>query len=297
MRRGRWLWGLLVLMLLVGAPVLAQTWFPASTSWLAQRLKDMGFQGVQYRAAAVGGLLESGAPGPTVIFSSNDPLAGLEVLAALGKPAQGQVLAVFGPEVELQRGDYLLKVDFSDTLSDGQIALPASGPSIDSFDFLVSKGKSMPSVAVASDMVLALQNRAQTANEFVVVQLDDYRPFPDGNMGVALSLRVFNPSLREEAARALVTLADERLALHGAKLVSWGRRAAPESGQWPKVREALGDAVEVLQEPPLQTPLYMEDFGRPHVPSLTLRVGSTDRATIEALARVLKMVLELEKPG
>lgn len=104
MRRGRWLWGLLVLMLLVGAPVLAQTWFPASTSWLAQRLKDMGFQGVQYRAAAVGGLLESGAPGPTVVFSSSDPLAGLEVLAALGKPAQGQVLAVFGPEVELQRG-------------------------------------------------------------------------------------------------------------------------------------------------------------------------------------------------
>jgi hypothetical protein len=237
---------------------------------------------------------ESGQPGPTVVFSSNDPLAAIDVLGALGQPQQGRILAVFGPEVELQRGDYLIKVDFSNTLAPHQVALPLSGPSIDSFELVISKGTRMPVLAIASDLVLCLQNRAHTASELVVVQLEDYRPLSDGQMAVDLSLRVFDPTLRDRASQALLEISQERLALHGAKLISSDRHAAPESGHWPAVREALGQDLEVLQEAPLQTPLYQEDFGRPHMPALTVRVGSTGRATIEALARVLRMSLTLE---
>ena len=237
----------------------------------------------------------SGTPGPTVVFSSNDPAAALEVLAALGPPAQGQILVVFGPEVKVEQGDYLVKVEFRDDLSERQVALPDSGPSIDVFELVVSGGRAMPAIVVASDLVLALQNRARTASEMVVVQLERYRPLEDGTLAIDLSLRVFDPALREAAASALLETSNERLASNGAKLVSSNRHPGVDSGHWPKVREALGSELNVLQTPPTRTELYLEDFGRPEMPSLTLRAGSTDPVIIQGLARVLALALSLEK--
>lgn len=280
--------------LLLCATTLAQTWFPPSTTAIAQLLKDVGCQHVRSRGNAVGGLLVGANPGPVVVFSSNDPVAAIKVLGDLGSPVQGKVLSVFGSEVKLQQGDYLLKLDFTDTLRNNEVALPLSGPSIDSFELVIGKGTSMPVLAVASDLVICLQNRAHTANEFVQIQLEHYRPLPDGQLALDLSLRVFDPALRDRAAEALVEVAAERVGLHGATLLRWDREAAPDSGRFPKIREALGPSINVLQESPARTSLFLEDFGRPEMPALTLRVGSQEPADIQALARVLALILALD---
>lgn len=233
-------------------------------------------------------------PGPVVVFSSNDPVAATEVLAALGQPQQGSLLAVFGRGINLERGDYLIKVEFTDALADDQVALPNSGPSIDSFHLIITRGTTMPAIAVGTDLVLSLQNQAQTASEFVHVQLEHYRTMDDGQLAIELSLRVFDPTFRDRARLDLVQSAQKRLVLHGSTLVSAKQSSDPQSGRWPLTREALGSEIDVIQEVPPRTALSVEDFGRPQIPSLTLRAGSTDRATIEALARVLEAVLALE---
>ena len=153
----------------------------------------------------------------------------------------------------------------------------------------------MPILAVASDLVICLQNRAHTANEFVQIQLEHYRPLPEGQLAIDLSLRVFDPSLRDRAAEALVKIAGERVALHGSALLRWNREAAPDSGQFPMIREALGSHITVLQENPPKTPLFMEDFGRPKMPALTMRIGSQQPAKVQALAKVLALILALKK--
>lgn len=284
-------------LLLSLAPASAETWFPPSTSWVAERLREAGCQHVRHDGKAVGGLLEGRAPGPTVVFSSNDPLAAIQVVRALGRPERGNLLAVFGSGVELKRGDYLLKVDFTDRLGAGQVALPSSGPSVDSFELQIAAGSSgLPDIVLASDLVLTLQNRAQTASALVTVQLEDFRDLPGPELVVVLSLRVFNPSLRERASTALEELSRRRLSEQGAQLLSVHREPHPESGHWPLLTQALGNAVEVLQEesgvPP--SDLEAEDFGRPQMPSVTLRAGDSGADTTEAIAGALKLLLQLE---
>jgi hypothetical protein len=275
--------------------VSAQSWFPPSTTWLAQRLRAAGCQTVRHDGKAVGGLLESGQPGPTVVFSSNDPAAAVEILRGLGKLDRGSVLAVFGSGVQLKRGDYLIKVEFTRDLRPGQVALPAAGPSVDTIELLIDEGEAtLPAVVLASDLVLTLQNRARTASELVIVQMERYREQSGGQLAIDLSLRVFDPSLREQATAALEEISRERLALHGATLVSSKRQASTESGQWPQLRAALGDRIEVLQQEAPTTELSGEDFGRPHMPSITLRAGSADRPTLQALASTLILALKLD---
>jgi hypothetical protein len=262
---------------------------------LAERLREAGCQTVRHDGKAVGGLKESGQAGPTVVFSSNDPAAAVGILQQLGNLRKGSVLAVFGSGVQLKRGDYLIKAEFTHDLRPGQIALPLTGPSVDAIELVIDEsGSGMPAVVLASDLVLTLQNRARTASELVSVQMERYREQAGGQLAVDLSLRVFDPSLRDQAAAALDEIARERLALHGATLIDSRRQASAESGHWPQLRAALGERVEVLQQEVPPTELSMEDFGRPHMPSVTLRAGSDDPPTRQALAAALEMVLELE---
>jgi len=261
---------------------------------LAQELKEIGFQTVRQNTVAVGGAWRGEQEGPVVVLSSNDPSATLEVLKTLASPERGTVLVVFGPEVKLSHGDYLIKLDYTDELEPDVVALPISGPSIDTFELVISEGQ-IPTLAIASDLVLTLQNRARTASEFVVVQLEHYRPQEDGTLAIDLSLRVFNPAVREPAARALVSLSKERLASHRAELLSVERTAAADSGRWPVVREALGTRVRVVQEQAPLTQLSQEDFGRPKVPALTLRVGAANKNSNEALAQLLRRVLSIQR--
>lgn len=290
-RVGR-IWALCAFLTLFALPASAQSWFPPTTSWLAARLKEAGCQTVRHDGKAVGGRLAGFEPGPTVVFSSNDPTAAISVLKALGRPTRGSVLAVFGSGVKLKRGDYMLKVDYTPTLRDGQIALPMNGPSVDKFELVIDEASSgMPDVVVASDLVLCLQNRASTASELVAVQVEEFRDLPGGKIAIELSLRVFNLELRERASTALEEIARERLESQGAALVEIRREAAPESGNWTALREALGSRVDILQEEAALTGLSVEDFGRPQMPSVTLRVGGTGAATTEALVGALKLVL------
>lgn len=276
-------------------PTLAQAWFPPSTAWLAQRLRDAGCQVVRHDGKAVGGLLKGRDPGPTVVFSSNEPEAAIGVLKALGRPERGRVLAVFGSGVELKSGDYLLKLDYTKDLLDGQIALPESGPSVDTFELHIdASGSDVPDMVVASDLVLTLQNRASTADELVLVQLEEYRDLPGEELTLLLSLRVFYPSLRERAGKALEDLSRQRLAEQGAVLRELVRQPSPQSGRWARLRQALGDQVEVLQEQAPRTELSVEDFGRPQVPSLTVRVGGSGQNTTQALAAALRLALDFE---
>lgn len=276
------------------APCHAQTWFPPSTGWLAQRLRDAGCAEVRHDGRAVGGLLRGEQPGPTVVFSSNDPIAAIEVLKALGIPEKGDVLAVFGNEVKLKRGDFMLKVDFTAGVPPRHVALPLSGPSIDSFELVITGGPGWPAAAVGSDLVMALQNRARTASEHATVQLEDFRAAPDGRLAVDLSLRIFRPEIRDQAAVALEEITRERLALHKAELISLSRTAAPESGSWPLLRQALAP-VSTLQEAAPQTALSQEDFGLPNIASVTLRAGSSDKETLQGLARVLQVMLAQDR--
>lgn len=293
-RVGR-VWLFCVCLACLALPATAQSWFPPTTSWLAVRLKEAGCQTVRHDGKAIGGLLEGLEPGPTVVFSSNDPAAAINVLKALGRPARGSVLAVFGSEVKLKRGDYLIKVDYTPALRDGQIALPVSGPSVDKFELLIDEGGSgMADVVLASDLVLCLQNRASTASAMVSVQVEEFRDLPGGQIAIDLSLRVFNPELRERASVALEKIARERLESHGASLLEIRREASPESGHWVPLRDALGSGVEVLQEDAAATELSVEDFGRPQMPSVTLRAGSSGPATTEALVGALKLVLKFQ---
>ena len=284
--------------MLGAAPVAAQTWFPPSHEWVATRLRALGFQTVRRDVRAVGGLWKAPVAdsGPTIVFSSDDPEAALEVLSLLKQPRRGSVLAVFGPNVKLKHGDFLLKVNFDRRLKPGVVALPAIGPSIDTFELIIDDETSVPPLMAASDLVLTLQNRASTASEYVIVQLEDYRAMEQGKLAVTLSLKVFDSSLRDRAAAALEEIVGKRLKLLGTNLLSLQRKAAPESGTWPQLRQALGSQVHIVQEElPLQSELEAEDFGRPEMPSVTLRAGSTDPATLRALAQVLDAALNLEK--
>lgn len=289
--------GVAGLWLLCTGPLWAQTWFPPSHEWVASQLRQLGFQTVRRDVRAVGGLWQAGEPdsGPIVVFSSDDPEAALKVLKLLGPPRRGGVLAVFGPDVTLKRGDFLLKVDFDRRLGADVVALPSAGPSIDTFELVLDDETPRPPLMVASDLVLTLQNRAATASELVIVQLEDYHAMEDGKLAVVLSLKVFDPSLRERAAAALERIVRQRLELGGTSLISLRREASPQSGTWPKLREALGAQVRIVQEDlPAQSELEAEDFGRPQMPSVTLRAGSADPVTLQALARVLDGALNLD---
>jgi hypothetical protein len=278
----------------LGGAARADSWFTPSTTWLAQRMRTAGFQMVKNNTVAVGGIWTAEKPGPIVVLSSNDPTATIGVLKAMSRPEKGSVLLVFGPDIKLDRGDFLIKLDYTDELAKDEVALPTSGPSIDTFELIISDGN-IPKLAIASDLVLTLQNRARTASELVVVQLEHFRPLDDGTLAVDLSLRVFDPTLRDAAAKAVAELSEERLSVYESRLLSLQREAAKDSGQWPGIREALGPRIRVVQETPPVTPLFTEDFGRPQMPAITLRVGSSDRVSSEALANVLSLVLNFER--
>lgn len=280
------------------AAAQSQPWFPPTTSWLALRLKEAGCQTVRHDGKAVGGLLEGSEPGPRVVFTSDDPAAAIRVLKAMGLPTRGSILAVFGSGVKLQSGDYLLKVESTPDLRDGQLALSNHGPSVDRFELVIDEGSStMPDIALASDLVLCLQNRANTANELVSVKVGEFRDLPGGQIAVDLTLRVFNPDLRERASAALEQISRERLESQGAALQSIHREPSPRSGQWSALRKAMGSQVDILQADTVLSPLSNEDFGRPKMPSITLRVGGFGPATTEALVGALKLMLRFpQKP-
>ena len=276
-------------------PAAAQSWFPPTTSWLAARLKDAGCQKVRHDGKAIGGLLEGLEPGPTVVFSSNDASAAINVLKTMGRPERGNILAVFGSGVKLKRGDYLVKVEYTPALRDGQIALPTRAPSVDRVTLTIDAGGSgLPAVVVASDVVFCLQNRANTANEVVSVKVREFRDLPDEQIAIDLSLRVFNPDLKDKAAAALEEIARERLESQGAVLLNLERKPSPNSGNWGPLRRALGSQVDVFQEDASSTELSSEDFGRPEMPSITLRVGGSGPTTTEALVGALKLALRFQ---
>lgn len=276
----------------------ADSWFPPAHEWTASRLTDLGLVRVRYDSRGLGGVLEGKSPGPILIYSSNRIELSLDMLARLGELASGKVVVVFGRDIELERGDYLVKLDYTDELPPGTVALPARGPNIDLYEVIITKGD-VDSMIVASDYLLTLHTRARTSNEFVMISLVDYRPLADGRLAVDFSITFLKPELASRIEEAVKELAEERAALYGSSVASLRRTASPDSGKWPLLREVLSRHIsphKVITEKAPVTELSQEDFGLPAAPALTLRVSSRPGPELqEALAETLRGVLSLSR--
>ncbi|MGE0490592.1 MAG: hypothetical protein AB7S38_15400 [Vulcanimicrobiota bacterium] len=289
---------LLLLLLLTTGLVRADTWFLPSGGWIARQLEQVGCDRVRQRGQAVGGLLRGAEPGQVVVFSSNDPEAALRVLAAVGRPQRGRLLTVFGEGIKLRHGDLVVKLDFDPGLPPGVVALPARGPSIDTVRLLLSPGNA-PTMVIASDLVLSLQNRARTSSDLVVVRLVGYEPRAEGRLEVMLSVRVFDPGLRQQMTDTVVASARQRASLYGAEILESSVTPSAQSGSWPRLREALAGELgpdSIVSREPEKSQLYLEDFGRPELPTVILQVGpDRDGVITRATAAVLRLALSFER--
>jgi hypothetical protein len=289
----------LFLVFCLNSSAVADSWFTPGHKWAAERLLDMGFQGVVNGPKGVGGFLQGSLEGPTLIFSSNRIDRSLRLLRHLDSLKQGRLIAVFGREITLDQGDYLYKVEFNDDLPPDTIALPTQGPLVELFEVIITDGAGSPALLIASDYLLTLQTRARTSNELVLVDLEDFRELNDGNLAIDLSVTYLKPDLSSRIQDAIQELAQERTTSYGARVVSVSHKASSESGKWPLLRKLLTHyipASSILQCEQGKSSFSLETFGRPTKPTLTIQASpDLSPETYKALAQVIVGILAIER--
>ena len=260
-----------------------------------EQLTSVGLNPVRATENSAGGVLKGDPGGSNVIFTSSDAAFAMRVLTLVkAHKHPGDLIFVYGTGIKLKRGDFLVRTETSPQLAKDQISLPSKGPSVDHIEFVLAGRKGgLPLQVVASEIVLALQNGANTSGTAVFVHLSGYDTIPEG-LKVRLSLRTFEPEARAGALNAIDEGVRKEVEREKLRLISYEVTPVEIASGWARLSQRLAKTLGSTpgQIDVIEDAFNVEHFGRPGAPSVTLSIGQSqdprvDRAVSDLLVSLL----------